>query len=185
MTGFIKSKSYRYTKHLYEKKIWEKENNKKLNLKKFIKKKKKKTPEQIKLVKETLIDRKKLVKETLIDRKKLKYYAVAEYWGFGVAKWFMEQPGYCEICGKKLNMDYHFNNPTNPFITKEERKNSKIKFDEMPVIDHDHSLGDRKMFKKNPNLKPRGLLCHHCNRGMGALKDDPKLVRKTLEYLEK
>ena len=106
MTGFIKSKSYRYTKHLYEKKIWEKENNKKLNLKKFIKKKKKKTPE-------------------------------------------------------------------------------KIKFDEMPVIDHDHSLGDRKMFKKNPNLKPRGLLCHHCNRGMGALKDDPKLVRKTLEYLEK
>ena len=116
MTGFIKSKSYRYTKHLYEKKIWEKENNKKLNLKKFIKKKKKKTPEQI-----------KLVEETLIDRKKLKYYAVAEHWGFGVAKWFMEQPGYCEICGKKLNMDYHFNNPTNPFITKEERTFFEIK----------------------------------------------------------
>ena len=36
MTGFIKSKSYRYTKHLYEKKIWEKENNKKFLIKKII-----------------------------------------------------------------------------------------------------------------------------------------------------
>lgn len=160
MTGFIKSKSYKYTKHLYEKK--------------FIKGKKKKTSEQI-----------KLVEEPSIDRKKLKYYVVAERWGFGVAKWFVEQPGYCKICGKKLNMDYRFNNPTNPFITKEERKNSKIKFDEIPVIDHDHSLGDRKAFKKNPNLKPRGLLCHRCNRGMGAFKDDSKLLRKVLKYLEK
>ena len=179
MTGFIKSKSYEYTKYLYEKKIWEKENNKKLNVYKFIKKKKKRIiPEKINEVVE-------VVEETLVNRKKLKYYAVAEYWGFSVAKWFMEQPGYCEICGKKLNMDYHFNNPTNPFITKEERKNSKIKFDEMPVIDHDHSLRNRKMYKKNHDLKPRGILCHHCNRGMGCLKDDPKLLRKSLEYLEK
>jgi len=41
------------------------------------------------------------------------------------------------------------------------------------------------IFKNNPNILPRGLLCHHCNRGMGALKDDPKLLRKVLKYLEK
>lgn len=39
--------------------------------------------------------------------------------------------------------------------------------------DHCHSSG-----------KVRGILCHNCNRGIGYLKDDPKLVAKAVEYLE-
>ncbi len=40
-------------------------------------------------------------------------------------------------------------------------------------VDHCHDTG-----------KVRGLLCDNCNRGIGALKDDPSLVRKALLYLE-
>ena len=191
MTDFIKSKSYEYTKHLYKKKIWEKENNIKLNLKKFLeqkkhlpnlekqKKKKKRTrPHELAIEEPHLL-------ETPEGRLKLKYYAVEDQWGTNVAEWFIKQPPYCEICEAKLNMGWYPCNPTSPHVTKEERKNSKVTFNEVPCIDHDHNLGNRRTFKNNPNILPRGLLCHHCNRGMGALKDDPKLLRKVLEYLEK
>jgi|SRR5579859_1671161 len=40
-------------------------------------------------------------------------------------------------------------------------------------IDHNHTTG-----------KPRGLLCHWCNLGIGHLRDDINLVRKAVEYLE-
>lgn len=32
--------------------------------------------------------------------------------------------------------------------------------------------------------KVRGLLCHHCNIGIGALKDSPELLMKAKGYLE-
>ena len=41
-------------------------------------------------------------------------------------------------------------------------------------IDHDHETGD-----------VRGLLCHHCNLGIGNLKDDLSLLRKAIDYLER
>jgi hypothetical protein len=42
------------------------------------------------------------------------------------------------------------------------------------AVDHDHKTG-----------KIRGLLCKGCNTGIGNLKDDPALLRKAAEYLEK
>jgi len=39
-------------------------------------------------------------------------------------------------------------------------------------IDHDHQTG-----------KVRGLLCSGCNKGIGLLGDDPKIIRQALEYL--
>jgi hypothetical protein len=39
-------------------------------------------------------------------------------------------------------------------------------------VDHCHTTG-----------KVRGLLCQPCNKGIGALRDDPELVLRAAEYL--
>ena len=41
-------------------------------------------------------------------------------------------------------------------------------------IDHNHNTG-----------KVRGLLCLHCNSGIGYFKDNPSLIRASAEYLER
>lgn len=41
------------------------------------------------------------------------------------------------------------------------------------VVDHDHDTG-----------RVRGLLCRTCNAAIGQLGDNPKLLRRALEWLE-
>lgn len=42
------------------------------------------------------------------------------------------------------------------------------------AVDHDHITGEVRM-----------LLCDLCNKGLGCLKDDPVLLRRAAEYVEK
>lgn len=41
-------------------------------------------------------------------------------------------------------------------------------------VDHNHKTGKR-----------RGLICNHCNRGLGAFMDEPELLQKAIEYLKR
>lgn len=66
-----------------------------------------------------------------------------------------EQSCVCALCG----------NPANPDGV---RAASRLH------VDHDHTTG-----------QVRALLCNHCNRGIGAFVDDPDLLRRAAEYIER
>ncbi len=70
-----------------------------------------------------------------------------------------EQNGVCKICGQC--------------------ETAKLKgVTKRLSVDHCHKS------EKNGELKIRGLLCHHCNQGLGAFKDNPENLRKAAKYLE-
>jgi hypothetical protein len=66
------------------------------------------------------------------------------------------QNGVCAICGAKQKRRHQCGSPCN-----------------LPV-DHDHSTGF-----------VRGLLCDMCNKGLGMFRDNPLLIRRAAEYLER
>lgn len=66
-----------------------------------------------------------------------------------------EQRGLCFICG----------NPPDP---------NGVKAASRLHVDHDHVTG-----------KVRSLICNHCNRGVGAFRDDPELMRVAALYILK
>lgn len=74
-------------------------------------------------------------------------------------KLLKEQNYVCKICGQ------HETAKLNGIIKK-------------LAVDHCHTA------EKNGVLKIRGLLCHTCNQGLGAFKDDPDYLKKAIEYLE-
>lgn len=65
------------------------------------------------------------------------------------------QGGCCKICGKAILKD-----------------NPRRNVDNGSAIDHCHKTG-----------AIRGILCHHCNVGLGYFLDDPKLLRLAANYL--
>ena len=89
-------------------------------------------------------------------------------WGQSVADWYKEQKPMCQICDKNV-LKAH--------------KNSQSK-QAQAVIDHDH-IYTAKDYRNNPELKPRGLLCHQCNVGLGNFKDSTNRMLNAIMYLSK
>jgi|DEB0MinimDraft_3_1074331.scaffolds.fasta_scaffold60946_3 hypothetical protein len=68
-----------------------------------------------------------------------------------------EQDHKCAICEKDLIVDIMENS-----------------YETRPNIDHCHTTG-----------KIRGMLCTQCNTGLGKFYDNPELLAKAIEYLNK
>lgn len=65
------------------------------------------------------------------------------------------QNGGCAICGTAVTG-----------VREKGRRERRLS------VDHNHSTG-----------AVRGLLCHHCNFGIGHFKDSPELLQKAMAYL--
>lgn len=48
-------------------------------------------------------------------------------------------------------------------------------------VDHDHTCCNTR--KKSCGKCLRGILCSHCNIGIGNLRDDPDIIRAALQYV--
>ena len=72
---------------------------------------------------------------------------------------FEAQKAKCAICKQEIFLVSQGSN----FISKR-----------MACVDHCHTTG-----------KVRGLLCSHCNKGLGLFRDDLVALRNAVEYLEK
>jgi hypothetical protein len=45
------------------------------------------------------------------------------------------------------------------------------------------NMGNRRLHVDHSAAGVRGMLCHHCNTGLGHFRDDPALLRRAIEYL--
>ena len=119
---------------------------------------------------------------------------------------------HCKVCQKKYSSKYYQKNKRK-FIESSKRyyqKNKKRHINNRLQRDYNITLdGYNKMLAEQDGRcwicgshedkfkirlavdhchntkKIRGLLCDNCNKGLGMLKDDPKLLKKAIKYLEK
>lgn len=68
-----------------------------------------------------------------------------------------KQTGHCDICGKFVKLHR----------------------------DHDHNAECLCIGREMCDYCSRGLLCRYCNPGLGMFMDNPELLRKAADYIEK
>ena len=98
----------------------------------------------------------------------LRLRKIKSTWGQAVADWYEKQKPMCQSCKKSV---------------LKAPENSKDKQDQA-VIDHDHTY-TAKDYRNNLELKPRGLLCHQCNVGIGNFKDSIDKMLNAILYLSR
>lgn len=104
------------------------------------------------------------VKQLLWSSRTRRYHLKKAY-GITIADYealLRSQNGRCAVCG----------------CTEDDARNGRTRSGPTSFaarcfrVDHDHATG-----------QVRGLLCGLCNTGLGALKDDPEVLGRALEYL--
>jgi hypothetical protein len=95
-------------------------------------------------------------------------------WGNHVVDWFLEliqdQKFKCYACARKLSFGF-----SDESVSR-------------ACIDHDHKYTQKEIRNSGGTdspIYPRMLLCNSCNRALGSLKDDPKVLRKLADAIEK
>jgi hypothetical protein len=98
---------------------------------------------------------------------------------------------YCRPCQSEISKDWYKENPSKNYLQKYG----------ITVEDKDEmakAQGDRCAICKEPladavticvdhcheSDQIRGILCHHCNIGLGHFKDSPKLLQQAIYYLD-
>lgn len=93
------------------------------------------------------------------DPERFKSYDLKSDFGITIVEYndmFKKQRGLCLICDQPEKIKHQSGRP------------------KALAVDHCHTTG-----------KVRGLLCWVCNTGIGKLQDNPKLLRKAADYIEK
>ncbi len=90
-----------------------------------------------------------------VRRKRLRRYALTPA---DYDRLLAEQGGLCAICGKPESV----------------QQPNRVTGAESLAVDHDHETG-----------RVRGLLCMLCNTAIGKFGDDPEMLRRAANYLER
>ncbi len=93
------------------------------------------------------------------DKKKTKAYTLKSKFGITLEKYhelYTQQNGCCAICSKQIT------------LYAETRDLSDV-----ACVDHNHTTGE-----------VRGLLCNHCNTGIGLLQEDVYILEAASKYLK-
>lgn len=110
----------------------------------------------------------------------------------------------CRECSKQKSKDYYYENQERLLAKAKLRARSNHLLDRYGITEYDYNwlllkqdgtcaicndicltFDNLSVDHDNKTGKVRGLLCNNCNTGLGRFRDDPKIMIKAIEYLEK
>jgi hypothetical protein len=100
----------------------------------------------------------------------LRYRKLKCEWGKSVAEWWLKQDPVCPVCEPDVLYQKA------PTRIKGRSNESEL------VIDHDHRY-TRKDYRNNPDILPRGILCHRHNLALGMFKENKEELERMIEYI--
>lgn len=97
---------------------------------------------------------------------------------------------YCnEQCRKEVNSDKHYKRKYGVGLRWVQQKLEEQNWNcaicqAVPFKMRDDHVSGLNLDHNHVTGKPRALLCHNCNRGLGLFQDSPETLRAAADYLE-
>lgn len=97
---------------------------------------------------------------------------------------------YCsELCRKQVNSDKHYKRRYGVGLRWVQEKLEEQNWlcaicNVVPFKMRDDHVSGLNLDHCHDTGKPRALLCHNCNRGLGLFQDDPAILRAAALYVE-